>query len=560
MVFGSDDLSASDSEKVPSIEVFKQLLPDGVRIVGDKLTSSNRFGDYATIQDGLLAWLGDIEDIPDYLPIGQIVAVNMSKDFVLNITYNDLDDIDDKPSIGKVWPENWQPLDNPFNGVDISEDLSATNLKNVIRLLCPGWPQAFYTDEFGQHWLDYSKLHAEPPSNGEKPLEIPVNPLVCVDNDLNTKELREWLENTLLKTKHHRDGTPFNVRPSINRKTVCEIATEVCEYYYKDTFLEKIRAVQWDGVERYASLLRDVGCRPMGDPDIAEDSPGWAYVEAVSRAIFLCPLELAKGTDNPVKFVPILYGAQNSRKSSLLTRIGLGTTINGGHKKDLSDRLDWLKGADLSAIMRNVIICELPEATALQGMTEDAKKSTLEVTQYDYRVLYTHANSSVRRRCLYAITTNDSGILSDVTGNSRYYPVQMAVNWAVLGPNDDLDNNYILQCWAEAYKDFEDGVRYSDVLEDVTEQAEESRNAINRVQNDAQWEDLLTHINDMISIEGFIFCTEVSHWIEGNYYGKDKQRIKAQWSKYWATKYNKRSKRDEYGNVKDAFYPKLDVA
>lgn len=196
---------------------------------------------------------------------------------------------------------------------------------------------------------------------------------------------------------------------------------------------ERITGVVWDGVPRVDTLFIDF----LG----ADDTP---YTRTVTRKAFVAAIARVL-SDTPEKFdqMIILIGDQGQGKSTLLAKIG-GAYYNGSlSMRDMDNK-------DGKMAISKAWIVEIQECNGMSHTEENAIKAFLSTAVDKYRPAYGRCVISVKRISVIFGTTNErDGILRDVTGNRRFWPVvcfkekQTRYSW-------DLEEDEVLQILAEA--------------------------------------------------------------------------------------------------------------
>ena len=197
----------------------------------------------------------------------------------------------------------------------------------------------------------------------------------------------------------------------------------------------QILAVSWDGVLRAESFFIDV----LG----VEDN---VYNRECTRKWLLA--SLTRLFNNGVKFdeMIILQGGQGIGKSTTLQRLSLG------YYTDITEKLD---DETTFKVMRTWLV-ELSELSTMKKTDSDTFKAWLSATKDTVRKKYSGNPDDYPRTFTVLGTTNNKEILKDRTGNRRY--------WLMYCDKDkikntiwSLDNNYILQLWAEVYQWYDNG-------------------------------------------------------------------------------------------------------
>lgn len=193
---------------------------------------------------------------------------------------------------------------------------------------------------------------------------------------------------------------------------------------------EYLKGLKWDGVKRLDMLLVDY----LG----AEDN---AYVRAVMRKS-LCAA-VARAVTGGVKYdyMPIFAGPQGIGKSTFLSILG---------RDWFSDSLTTFEGKEAAELIQGTWINEVGELTALSKQETNAVKQFLSKTHDIYRAAYGKRPDKYPRRCVFFGTSNEEEFLKDVTGNRRFWPVDVGVNSAKKSVWRELPYE-VDQIWAEAY-------------------------------------------------------------------------------------------------------------
>ncbi|MBU9745875.1 virulence-associated E family protein [Lachnospiraceae bacterium ASD3451] len=191
-----------------------------------------------------------------------------------------------------------------------------------------------------------------------------------------------------------------------------------------------LQSLKWDGVKRVDSLLSVY----LG----AEDT---AYTRAVMRKS-LCAA-VARAVIGGVKFdyMPIFTGPQGIGKSTFLSILG---------REWFSDSLTTFEGKEAAELIQGTWINEIGELSAFSKQETQIIKQFLSKTHDIYRAAYGRRTDKYPRRCVFFGTSNDSEFLKDMTGNRRFWPVDVGVHPALKSVWVDLPKE-VDQIWAEAY-------------------------------------------------------------------------------------------------------------
>lgn len=191
-----------------------------------------------------------------------------------------------------------------------------------------------------------------------------------------------------------------------------------------------LQGLKWDGIKRLDTLLSVY----LG----AEDTP---YTRAVIRKS-LCAA-VARAVIGGVKFdnMTIFTGPQGIGKSTFLAKLG---------KEWFSDSLTTFEGKDAAELIQGTWLNEVGELTAMTKQETTMVKQFLSKCDDIYRAAYGRHTKRYPRRCVFFGTSNDSEFLKDITGNRRFWPVDVGVNPVKKSIWKDLPEE-VDQIWAEAY-------------------------------------------------------------------------------------------------------------
>lgn len=208
---------------------------------------------------------------------------------------------------------------------------------------------------------------------------------------------------------------------------VTSAVMQYCEENTVDPMKDYMSSLVWDGTNRLDSWISTV-CHTDGyEKEYATFGTQW--MKALVKRIMVPGCKF----DN----VLVLEGDQGIRKSTAFNILGgehhVEVTTNPGDK-------------DFFLLMSGKMIVEFSEGESQERGSMKLLKSII-TTQVDvYRAPYAREIESHPRRCVFAMTTNDSRYLKDDTGNRRWLPVKCIGN---------LDTDWLQenreQLFAEAY-------------------------------------------------------------------------------------------------------------
>ena len=236
--------------------------------------------------------------------------------------------------------------------------------------------------------------------------------------------------------------------------------TKVVEDRHFHPLREKLDALpEWDGVPRLETLYIDY----LG----AKDSK---YIRAATRKPFVAAV--ARIYEPGIKFdsITVLVGPQGCGKSTIIARMG---------KEYYSDSLNLLDMKDKAGAekLQGYWILELGELAGMKKADIELVKAFASRTDDIYRPSYGRTVESHPRQCVILGTTNsESGFLRDITGNRRFWPIN------VTGESKkkpwDITNEEVEQLWAEAKYLYQHGETLTLNSEENAEAVEEQIGAM----------------------------------------------------------------------------------
>lgn len=202
---------------------------------------------------------------------------------------------------------------------------------------------------------------------------------------------------------------------------------------------ELIDSVQWDGQRRIAFFL-----------ELFMRCNRTEYVREVSRLIFHGGINRLYRPGCKFDEMPVLIGAQGSGKSTIVKLLAINEEWAGE-----LNTFDPEKGAEA---LSGKWIFEVSELLALTKTKEQEAVKSFITRQVDsYRRPYDRFVVDIPRQALFVATTNKEVFLTDKTGNRRFLPVRCDQDGNKLHSMLDDAKEYILQCWAEAKHDLDEG-------------------------------------------------------------------------------------------------------
>ena len=186
----------------------------------------------------------------------------------------------------------------------------------------------------------------------------------------------------------------------------------------------------WDGTPRLDSLFIDY----LG----AEDSE---YNRAVTRKTFAAAVSRAMNPGCKYDQMTVLCGPQGIGKSTIIDKMSRGY---------YNDSIRTFEGKEASELLQGVWLVEVAELDQFWNANQARIKQFLTVREDRYRAAYGHRAAGHPRTCIFFGTCNSTEFLRDITGNRRFWPVDVGVISSSKSVFDDLSDCVIDQVWAEA--------------------------------------------------------------------------------------------------------------
>lgn len=236
-----------------------------------------------------------------------------------------------------------------------------------------------------------------------------------------------WSDADLASLTAYLDRVYHIFSPSKLKNALLTITAERSFHPIKE-YLEGLPA--WDGKKRLETLLIDY----LG----AEDS---SYVRAVTRKTLVAAV--ARVYEPGIKFdtVLVLSGPQGIGKSMFFAKLG---GIWFSDSLTISDMRDKTGAEKLQGFW----IMEIGEMNGIKKVEVETVKSFASRQDDKFRVAYGTVVESHPRQCVICGTSNSQHFLRDVTGNRRFWPVQVTGECSLHPWN--MDKPLLEQIWAEA--------------------------------------------------------------------------------------------------------------
>jgi len=219
----------------------------------------------------------------------------------------------------------------------------------------------------------------------------------------------------------------FSCFAKVGKDMVYDAMIKVAKENTVDSASDYIRSLHWDGTDRLSSWLT----KTYGTPnDKYHQAVGSNWLKGLVKRI----------TEPGCKFdyVLVLEGEQGTKKSTSLYILGGNWHVETAMSTDSKDFFMQFAGK---------AIVEFSEGETLSRTEVKRMKAIITMQTDKYRPPYERSSQEFPRRCVFAMTTNQTEYLKDETGNRRWLPVTVALpeaNIEWLAANRD-------QLFAEAY-------------------------------------------------------------------------------------------------------------
>ncbi|MBC2399673.1 virulence-associated E family protein [Clostridium tetanomorphum] len=259
---------------------------------------------------------------------------------------------------------------------------------------------------------------------------------IDVNGELPWKQVKKgWNDSDLSYAKVYLDKKYGIWSPGKFKDALLAGASERAFHPIKDYFNS---LPKWDEKERVDTLLIDYFD--------AEDNP---YTKEVMRKTLVAAVARIYEPGTKFDYVLILNGDQGIGKSTFFSKLA---------GKWFSDSLTISDMRDKAAAekLQGYWILELGELAGLRKMDVETVKSFITRTDDKFRQSYGVTVENHPRQCIIVGTTNaEKGFLRDVTGNRRFWPVQVKLGKKSVW--DELTQNEVNQIWAEAIVKYKAG-------------------------------------------------------------------------------------------------------
>lgn len=216
----------------------------------------------------------------------------------------------------------------------------------------------------------------------------------------------------------------WKIEPHVN--VVNEVMVSVCKANVYHPVREYLESLEWDGVPRISTWLKDYLGAEGKEP----------YLSAVSRKFLVAAVARVFEPGKKFDHMLILEGLQGIGKSTV------GNILAGDSW--FLDSLPDLTDKDAALNLQGIWVCEMGELANLRRSDVEVTKAFITRRVDKVRPPYGKRYIESRRQCVFFGTTNAEEYLKDKTGNRRFWPVKVNdVDFAALSRDRD-------QLWAEA--------------------------------------------------------------------------------------------------------------
>lgn len=224
--------------------------------------------------------------------------------------------------------------------------------------------------------------------------------------EINKKGWRSIEDNDAVEFQT-RISILFSCFGKVGKDMVYDAMIKVAKENEIDSAADFIKSIAWDGINRLETWLK----MTYGTPDdVYHRAVGANWLKGLVKRI----IEPGCKFD----FVLVLEGEQGTRKSTSLNVLGGDWHVETTMSTDTKDFFMQFQGKS---------IIEFSEGETL-SRTEVKRMKAIITMQFDkYRPPYERSSRDFARRCVFAMTTNQSEYLKDETGNRRWLPVTVVL-------------------------------------------------------------------------------------------------------------------------------------
>ena len=311
---------------------------------------------------------------------------------------------------------------------DWISDLELTQNGDIISN-SPNIGQIMQNDLRTRDSIEYNQFHAKVVTRKTLATRLPFIPKFPVTDLINGEPMQDHHLHAIRMVLEYENGpgkTGYGLKTVTDRDltSAIEITAHLNTFHPVREFLTGLK---WDGRKRVESMWIDY----LG----VDDNP---YTRMVAKHFLIAAVARAFEPGHKFDFVPILFGAQGKRKSTMISI--LAKSWAGELKGNFRDEKHLVEQ------MMGCWIMELPELSSFKGSIIEDVKAFISATSSSVRLSYGKLPKVFQRQCVFIGSTNEEEFLNDPTGNRRWWPLKVQCEMI----NTDKLVRNVDQIWAEA--------------------------------------------------------------------------------------------------------------
>ena len=313
------------------------------------------------------------------------------------------------------------------------------------------------------------------------------------DNDESEKD---WVDSDDAGLRHYLERA-YGIRGKSIIEDAWVLVSQENKYHPVRDYLKEIK---WDGINRVETLLIDY----LG----AYDNE---YTRAVTRKTMVAAV--ARIFNPGIKFdnMLVLVGEQGCGKSQIVKRLG---------KDWFSDTLTTMQGREAYEQIQGFWIVEVAELAAMKKAEVEAIKHFTAKSEDAYRAAYGRHVETYKRQCIFIGTTNKYEFLRDMTGNRRFWPVDVNPKNAKKSIWQELGEDTVDCIWAEAVELYKKGEKLYIDNDNLKQLAEQEQNS--HLEESPLTGDILEYLDRLLPENwGEMGLSDRRMFIQGNCFGGD---------------------------------------